>query len=557
MFTSAHMGHYHPLTWLSWALDHRLWGTDPWGWHLTSVVLHAANAVLVSALLEALLVRARVGGAATVRVAAAAGALVWALHPQRVEPVVWVTERRDVLSGGLYLVAVLAYLRAHAGAELRRGWWAASLVACALSLLAKAWAMTLPVVLLVLDAYPLRRTDRSGWRRLVVEKVPYAVLAAASAAAAAYAQRTAGAMLSLEDLGLGARLVQALYGPAFYVWKAVAPVGLSPLYPIESFRADAPAVLAAAAAALLVTVAVVAGRRRWPAAAAAWISYLLVLAPVLGLAQSGMQFAADRYTYLATIPLIALVAGGVVRWLEARPGHAAGVLPAAAAAAIALALATRALIPVWTDDHTLWSRVVAMYPASHNAWHNLGLGRLSAGDRGGLADLDRAIALAPDFAPAFNSRGAVREAAGDLAGARADLDRAIALAPTWPDPYNNRGNVRLAAGDVAGAIDDYDRVLEMAPNHLRARFNRALARERQGDMAGGLADLAALLAAAPDYAHGYATRVRFRAALGDFTGALADCDTALRLLPPGSRDAEIVAGYRRTLEARLAADQRK
>ena len=555
MLTSAYMGHYHPLTWLSWALDYRLYGTEPWGYHLTNVALHAANAVLVYALLRALLAHAHpedTGAAAPF--AAAVGALLVALHPQRVESVAWVTERRGLLAGFFFLLAVLAYLRGTT--ERPSGaWLAVSLVAWALSLLAKAWTMTLPFALLVLDVYPLRRLQRSGWRALLVEKIPYAVLAAAAAAMAAYAARASGAMMSLADLGPGERGVQALYGALFYVWKAVVPRGLSPLYPIESFHAASPAVRATAAGALALTVLILGGWRRWPALAAAWACYLLLLAPVLGLAQSGMQFAADRYTYLAIVPLAALLAGGLERWLRSRPRHAAGLLPLAAAVLFALVLATRHQIRFWTDARALWLRVVEVYPDSHNGWHNLGLVRLGAGEAAGMGDLDRAVALAPGFAPAFNSRGAARQAMGDLTGARADLDRAVALTPTWPDPYNNRGNVRLAAGDVDGALADYDQVLVMAPGHLRARFNRALARERAHDVKGALADIDVLIVQAPDYAYGYATRVRYRAALGDVDGALADCEQALRLLPPGSDDARKVTGYRAALEERRAGQR--
>jgi tetratricopeptide (TPR) repeat protein len=556
MLTSAYMGHYHPLTWLSWALDYRLYGADARGYHLTNVVLHALNAALVYALLRALLARARPdGGGAMAPFAAAVGALVFALHPQRVESVAWLTERRGVLSGLFVLLAVLAYVRGVTG-RARGVWLGVSLATWALSLLAKAWTMTLPLVLLVLDVYPLRRVRERGWRALILEKVPYVVLGALAAGMAAYASRQAGAMATLGELSAGKRLVQALYGTIFYAWTTLVPSRLSPLYPIESFHAEALSVRAVAVSALLLTGVVLAGYRRWPAIAAAWACYLLLLAPVLGLAQSGIQFAADRYTYLAIVPLLALVTGGLDDWLQRHPRHAAGLLPLSVGVMLVLIVLTRSQIGIWADPRRLWSRVVDVYPDSHNAWHNLGLVRLGAGDAQGIADLDRAVAIAPDFAPAFNSRGAARQSLGDLPGARADLDRAIALTPTWPDPYNNRGNVRLAAGDVEGALQDYDRVLTMSPGHVRARFNRALARERAHDVQGALADIDVLIAEAPDYAYGYATRVRYRAALGDLAGALADCEQALRLLPAGSADAQKVAGYRATLEERLRAAQR-
>jgi tetratricopeptide (TPR) repeat protein len=556
MLSSAHLGHYHPLTWLSFAFDHRFYGLAPWGYHLTNLLLHAANAVLVYAVLLALW-RAPGGPGAPPRaqvVAAGLGALLFALHPLRVESVAWVTERRGLLCAFFSLLCVLGYVRAWVGERRAAGWLAFSLGAFALSLLAKASSMTLPLVLVVLDWYPLRRVDRVGWPRLLVEKVPYAVLAGAAAAGAVWAASAVGAMSSLAQHGVMGRLVQAAYGVSFYLWQALVPLRLSPLYPIEAFDPWAPAVLAAAAAAILATIVIGWRYARSPGVAGAWACYLLLLAPVLGLAQSGVQFAADRYTYMAMLPFVALAAGGLAALLGRRPARGRTLVVAAVLGIAGLGLLARAQIPLWHDPVALWAAVVARYPGSSDAWHNLGLGRLGTGDaRGALADLDRAVELAPEAAPAYNTRGTAREALHDLVGARADFDRAIALAPAWPDPYNNRGNVRLAGGDAAGAVGDYDRVLTLAPGHTRALFNRALARERQQDVAGARADIDALLALVPDYAYGYATRVRYRAALGDLEGALADCDRALALLPAGSADARTVEGYRATLRARRHA----
>jgi tetratricopeptide (TPR) repeat protein len=551
MFTTAYMGHYHPFTWLSFALDHRLHGIDPWGYHLTNVLLHAGNAVLVYFLLCVLLERGGGGRPRDAMLAAAIGALVFALHPLRVESVTWVTERRGLLSAAFCLVSVLAYVRAEGAGRRPRRWLGVSLAAFALALLSKESAMGLPVVLLVLDWYPLGRAGAGRWRAAVIGKAPWAVLAGLGAGGAAPAPPPPRAGGALGEHGVGARLVQAFYGVGFYVWKTLVPVGLAPLYPFESFRPGTAAVRALAGGALVWTVAVLAGARRWPAVAAAWSCYLLLLAPVLGLAQSGIQVAADRYTYLAIVPLVALLAAGIERLLD-RPIGRRLLVPVAAVALIALAGLTRRQIPVWTDARTLWGRVVALYPDSQNAWHNLALGRLAAGDaRGALADLDRALALDPAFAQAYNTRGTAREALHDLAGARADLDRAVALAPQWVDPYNNRGNVRLASGDVAGALSDYDRVLALAPGHVRGRYNRAVARERQHDVPGALADMDAVIAASPDYAYAYAMRARYRAALGNVAGAAADLERALALLPAGSADARTVEGYRAELRSRL------
>jgi len=560
MFTSNYYGNYQPLTWITFALDHRLYGLEPWGYHLTNVLLHAANAGLVCVLLRELLRRfgPMGSGVPDPMVPAALGAMLFALHPLRVETVSWVTERRGLLCGLGTLACVLAYLRAHDDGRRHRGWLGISLGAFVVALLSKGSSMSVPLVLVVLDWYPLRRFGRERWRPLLAEKLPYLVLAGAAAARAASAAFGLGTVLAFEEPhGVGRRLAQAAWGVGFYVQQAVFPLRLSPLYPLSSFDPWTPHVLVLVVGAGVVTLVAWRLRHRRPEVTAAWACYLALLAPTLGLVQVGVQAAADRYTYVATVPLVALVAAGL-QALRVRSGRAWRVAAAVTVAlTAALGVAARADIAVWHDSESLWGRVVQSYPDSFDAWHNLGVARLGAGNaRGALAAFDRAVALAPGFAPASNSRAYARQAMGDLPGARADWDRAIALAPEWVDPYLNRARVRVASGDVAGAIGDYDRVLASSPDHVLARYNRALARERQHDVAGALADMEAVLAVSPNYANAYAMRARYRAALGDVGGARADLERAAALLPAGSEEARTVMRYRAELDAKASAPQR-
>jgi tetratricopeptide (TPR) repeat protein len=560
MFTTTYYGNYQPLTWMTFALDHHLYGLEPWGYHWTNVLLHAANAGLVYVLLRELLRRfgPRPDGAPEPMVPAALGALLFALHPLRVETVAWVTERRGLLAGLGTLGCVLAYLRAHEDGRRYRRWLGVSLGAFVVALLSKGTSMSVPLVLIVLDWYPLRRFGRERSRPLLVEKIPYLMLAGAAAARDASAAFGLGTVMSFEEPhGLARRLAQATWGVGFYVQKTVFPLRLSPLYPLGTFDPSTPPVLVLLVGAIVFSLMAWRLRHRHPEVTAAWACYLILLAPTLGLVQVGVQAAADRYTYMATVPLIALVAAGL-QALRTRSGRA---WKAAAAVTVALAaslgVAARADIAVWHDSESLWGRVVQSYPGSVDAWHNLGVVRLGAGNaRGALAAFDRAVALAPGFAPVVNSRAYARQALGDLPGALADWDRAIALAPEWADPYLKRANVRIASGDVAGAIGDYDRVLAFSPDHVLARYSRALARERQHDIAGARADMDAVIAASPDYANAYAMRARYRAFLGDVGGARADLERAAALFPAGSEDARTVAHYRAELDAKASAPQR-
>src|SRR2546428_8194385 len=236
---TTHQGHYIPLTWMTLGLDYLLWGMNPVGYHLTSLLLHAANAVVFFFVVRRLLTRALSShsehGYARA-VSSEVAALVFAIHPLRVESVVWVTERRDVLSGLFYLLTVLLYLRAGEREGRGRGWYWLSVAAFVCALFSKSMVVNLPVVLLILDVYPLRRLGGVvGWlsesaRRVYVEKIPFVLLAAAASAIALMAQLSHDTMVSVVRLSALGRLAVSVYGLSFYLWKTVVPVNLSPLY---------------------------------------------------------------------------------------------------------------------------------------------------------------------------------------------------------------------------------------------------------------------------------------------------------------------------------------
>ncbi len=432
MFTATWMGHYIPLTWLTLGLNHALGGMNPAGYHLGNLLLHAANAALLYLLARRLLAIAAASagsgaptgtprGAAApadegsagrgapapawaVTLGAAAAALVWALHPLRVESVAWITERRDVLCGFFYLLALLTYVRGvEAAPAARRRWRAASLAAFAAALGAKGMAMTLPASLLILDGYPLRRA-RLGWRALIVEKVPYLALAALGAAVAAWAVTRGAAWTPYEAYGLGARLAMTAYGFWFYPSRTVWPEALSPLYELPA-RVDplAPRFLVPIAAVLGASLLLLLLRRRFPGGLAAWAHSLVVVAPVSGIAHAGHQLAHDRYSYLSTLGF-ALLFGGGVAWIARQRAHRriSRAVATAAGAAVVLALVGLAAgswtqTEHWRDSESLWRAAVAADPACALCRHKLGNALLAARRHGeARAELDRAIALRPE-----------------------------------------------------------------------------------------------------------------------------------------------------------------
>ncbi|HYB42612.1 MAG TPA: tetratricopeptide repeat protein [Candidatus Methylomirabilis sp.] len=454
MFTTFFAGHYIPLTWLTFGLDYSLWGINPAGYHLTNLLLHIANTVLFYAIAVRLLADAlpRLGEGAPRRLGAGLAALLFALHPLRVESVAWATERRDVLCGLFYLASVLAYLRAGDGG--REGprwgspWYAASVGLAAAALLSKSMAVSLPVVLLILDVYPLRRLGGvGGWRgggarRVLLEKVPFVLLTGVASAVALVALWHVQGFAPIAKLGAGERLAISAYALAFYLWKAIAPFNLSPLYELPE-RIDlwgwpyAPAMLVVAALSL----AALWGRRRWPGFAAAWVGYIAILFPVLGIVQNGWQIAADRYTYLAGMGW-ALLAGAVAaRWCGARPEaqgrrEAALALAAALIAAILGAL-TWEQAKAWHDTRALWTRAIDSAPSA-TAHYNLGVLLVGRGEFAEAAAHYRsALAIEPGFAEAHNNLGVALTELGQRDDAIRHYREALRIKPAYADARRN------------------------------------------------------------------------------------------------------------------------
>ena len=391
IFTAVHMGHYIPVTWLTFALDYLLWGMNPAGYHLTSALLHAMSAVLVYQLAVRLLAAGFGAGGAPPRViqlGAALAALVWGLHPLRVESVAWITERRDVVSGALALAATLAYVEAGAegagGGAVRRGrglYWTA--VACfTLAVFAKSIVVGLPLVLLTLDVYPLRRIsippplrDRTAWRRVlrvgIVEKLPFLAVAALAAGIMLAIGFRWGILAPVSHEDIAPRLALAAYSVVFYLGKTLWPRPLSPLYslyrPVDplTLRYLVPAVAVLALTAVLVTL-----RRRWPAGLTVWTAYIALLLPASGIFPNGPQITADRYSYLPSVGWSILL-GALAVWAWRAWQARRLSTPIARAALVStlvlvcgLTLLTQRQIAIWRDSITLWRHAAWADPDS-------------------------------------------------------------------------------------------------------------------------------------------------------------------------------------------------
>src|SRR5882724_483418 len=386
---TTHRGHYIPLTWMTLGLDYLLWGLNPVGYHLMSLLLHAANAVVFFFVVRRILTRALPSLSErghALAVSSGVAALVFAIHPLRVESVAWVTERRGVLSGLFYLVAILLYLRACERGARGRGWYWLSVAVFGCALLSKSMVVNLPIVLLILDVYPLRRLGGAvGWwsepaRRVYVEKIPFVLLATAASAVALMAQLSHNTMVSVVQLSAQGRHALSVYGLSFYLWKTVAPVNLSPLYELPpTVNPWAPPFLLSYGLVVAITALVLALRRPLPGLLAAWVAYVVVLLPVLGIFQSGPQITADRYTYLAGLGWAILAGAGLLScWRSSRrskTGTPANWLLAGIALCVVVGLGvlTWNQAQVWHDSEKLWSHAVAIDPGSAVGQYSRGL----------------------------------------------------------------------------------------------------------------------------------------------------------------------------------------
>jgi len=368
-------GHYQPLSWLTAAADYALWGMSASGYHLSNICLHCANAVLFYMLALRLLARPGSGeDGAGPRWAAGFAALFFACHPLRVEPVAWLAGRGDILAAFFFLAALLCYLEAARAADTRMaGRWRAASCACfLLSLLCKLSGWPLPIALLILDIYPLRRLPAArpaSWlappyRGVLLEKVPFLCCCLLTLMLEFWAEGTGSSVVPLADYGTAPRLAQALFGPAFYLVKTLGPVGLSPLYE-RSFLLDPDPFLFGAVATLLLSVLFTLLRKRWPIGLAVWAYYLALLLPVLGLVKVGRAIAADRYTYLPGLGWF-LILGTALSAAERSPGRC-WLRAVAGAFLLTLVLATRRQIGIWHDSRSLWAQAVAVQPRSYFA----------------------------------------------------------------------------------------------------------------------------------------------------------------------------------------------
>ncbi len=507
-----------PLTWLSHQAMVSVFGPEAGPHHVLNLLLHALNSALIVVWLSR---------ATESRWLALGVASVFAVHPIHVESVAWVTERKDVLSMGFCLLALIAHERRARGG----GWgsWVAMFGCHALAVMAKPLAVTLPCAMLLLDAWPYRR--RISWG-VVGEKLPLLGMSALASWLTVLCQNTMGAIASGEDFPLPMRLANAAVSYATYVRRVFLPDDLMAHYPYPD---AVPALSWIAALALLGVISWGAWRlrRAVPAVGIGWLWFLGTLVPMIGLVQAGGSAMANRYAYLSFIGLyLALFAGlgaAMKRWPEAKPYLAGAV----GAALVVLTGLGREQVGVWRDSESLFRHAIGVSETNHLAHNNLGLaleakGRPEEARRHYLA----ALAARPSYAQARNNLGILAARAGRPGEAAALLEQVVAQDANHAIAWHNLGKVRAGLGRPEAARDAFRRAIEASPDFVMPRYDLAGLEISLGHWEPALEELDALLDLSPDHANAWLNRGFALAKLGRAEQAVEAYRRADRLGAP-------------------------
>jgi Flp pilus assembly protein TadD len=530
--TATEQANWHPLTWLSHALDYQLFHLNPAGHHFTSLLIHGANAVLLFLVLS--YATGRAGPSLLV-------ALLFALHPINVESVAWIAERKNVLSTLFFLATIGAYFWYAQRASWQR--YLAVFVLLALGLMSKPMLVTLPLVLLLLDHWPLGRIQGSptaalkvaprALPALLVEKLPLLALATASAAITMQAQQAGGALRSPVQFSLGVRLENAAVAYAMYLWKAIWPARLAPLYPHPGDSLAAWQ-LAVSILVLVTITGVVLKFRAKRYLLTGWLWFLGTLVPVIGLVQVGDQAMADRYAYIPLIGIFVMIAWGAADFADARHFGLAPRLIPALCILIAISAATYRQLGYWRNSFALWSHALAVTDNNFIAQDNLG-GALLLLDQPDAAYLhfQAAERINPRDPMSHSNLGTYLQQHGRLAEAVEHYNRALSLtsdAGLLAATYANLGNAYRQLGQEAQARDSYQHALALNPRQFNAYLGLGHLLEEQKQLAEAILDYSRSVELRPTD-QGFLLLGHALESSGRTSEALAAYQSALRLSP--------------------------
>ena len=545
-FMNSVADNWHPVTVLSHMMVCQFCGVNPWGHHLVNVLLHAANAVLVFVLLRQL---TGLGSDATGRPAGTRWrswlvAALFAVHPLHVESVAWVAERKDVLSGFFGLLTLIFYTRYAQGARQDGTWfsffaspayWLAWFL-FALGLMSKPMLVTWPFVLLLLDYWPLQRVAIDDlrltiWKRLLLEKIPFFLLAAAVSVVTFLVQQHSPAWETVQGLPLDARAGNALIAYCRYLGKMFWPTHLAVLYLHPGYWPTT-AVWLAGGFLALVSGLLLTQWRRHPYLPMGWLWFVGTLVPVIGLVQVGLQSIADRYTYLPSLGVLILVVWGVAE-LTLRWRQRTMLLAVAGSVTILVCLTlTWRQLQFWQDSETLFRHAVAVTENNYVAHYNLGVALDDQGQSDeAIRQYREVLRLKPDYARAYVNLGLALGNQGQTSEAVSSYQEAIRLEPNNALAHNNLGIALFNQGQTDAAISQYQEVLRLSPANAGAHNNLGAALYRQGRPSAALDQFREALRWQPDYFEAHLNLGKVLAKNGQTEEAVREFRAAVRLKP--------------------------
>jgi tetratricopeptide (TPR) repeat protein len=527
-FQSSDLGNWHPLTWLSHMLDCQVFGLEPWGHHLTSVVLHTLNALL------AFLVLRQLTGADWRSVAVAA---LFALHPLRVESVAWIAERKDVLSTFFALLALWMYARYAGKPKIQnpqyKVFYGLALSFFLLGLMSKSMVVTLPFVLVLLDYWPLNRFQSENLRCLVLEKIPFLLATIAVSGITLAAQgRSAALMTGLPWQG---RVENAAVSYCRYLGKLFAPADLAVFYPYAAHRSVAVVALAFSLL-LFISLFAVASRRRYPWLPVGWLWFLGTLVPVIGLVQAGEQSMADRYSYIPSLGIFLIVVWGLDEATRRRPGGRMVLAALFAAAILPSIVLTRRQIAYWRDSEHLFRHAIKVTEKNYVAYSNLG----TALDRQGRLDeaareFREAILAKPGYAEAHKNLGLVLDEQRRFEEAISQFREALRINPDYAQAEDAWGTTLNQLGNLDEAIRHYREATRLRPDYTDAHYNLGLACARSGRVDDAIAEFQQAIRLNPDSADAYNNLGVAFGQKGQLDEAVRQYRRALQLKPDFAR----------------------
>jgi tetratricopeptide (TPR) repeat protein len=543
-FTTGHAANWHPLTWLSLMLDCQIFGAKPGPMHLVNIAFHIVNTILLFAIFNRM--TGKIWPSAFV-------AALFALHPLHIESVVWITERKDVLSTLFWLLTMLAYIRYVDKPSTGR--YVIVIILFALGLMSKPMLVTLPFVLLLIDYWPLNRFSISNFQfpnlnwqsaignrqsvtrfpilNLLYEKVPFFALAAVSSVVTYLTQRAYGAVTDFEVHLLGDRIANAFLSYATYIGKMFWPQNLAAYYPARAVGSIT--LWQFVSCALLlggVSLLVILLRRVHMYLLIGWFWFLGTLAPVIGIIQIGEEAMADRYAYIPLIGLFIMLAWGLPELLSKFPYRRFTLGISAAIVLTALGINTHRQAGFWKDGCTLFSHTIEVTHNNSFAYHNLGAAFLGLGRyQDAIEAFKQAIRIKPHYHKAIYNLGVAYAKIDRYQDAIEAYKQAIVVKPDFAEAYNNLGNAYLSLGRYQEAIDAYQQAVKIKPDLMEAHFNLGFIYSNLGRYQDAIESFKRTISISPDYARAYFGLGFVYGNLGRYQDAIESFKHAIKIKP--------------------------